>query len=370
MPLSLETPNEVAEILMGKAVLSNEVVSLNINQFTINLRSNSDELLDWCRHYFSYVLLPEALDKADIEIVSVERQPVELDIDYHDWVRAEKAKARKDAIYDIPGARILKKVRTGMVFLQSKTHLIAAGECLKNNNQIINFINAQYMSHIQNNHGITCHAAGLVMNKQGKEHVLGMAGFSGGGKSTLMLHMLGETGNRFLSNDRLFIQKNAHDTQAIGIPKLPRINPGTIIYNPKLQNLISPERREELLQLPSKELWDLEEKYDVFIDESYGPDKIQYQGVIEHFVVLNWSHDSQDPVQLNEIDLNQRRDLLAPIMKSPGPFYQKSNGDLYQYNTPLNEQSYLDVFEDIHVYEASGQVDFQTLSRLLTELSY
>lgn len=368
MSLSLNTPEEVAEILIDNATLSHQVVSLNINNFTINLRSNSEELLDWCRHYFSYVLPGDALDTADIEITAIERDPPELNIDYQDWIRADNKKARKDAIYDIPGARILKKVRTGMIFLQSQTQLVAAGECLKNKNQIINFINTQYMTHIQNNHGVICHAAGLVIENNAQDQAIGMAGFSGGGKSTLMLHMLSQKGSRFLSNDRLFLQKDAHGTQAIGIPKLPRINPGTILHNPKLQNLISDERREALLQLPLKELWELEEKYDVIIDESYGPDKIQYQGAIQHFVVLNWSHDSQDPVQLNEIDLNQRRDLLAAIMKSPGPFYQKSNGDLYHYNTPLNEQSYLDVFENIHVYEASGQVDFQTLSQLFSQL--
>ncbi len=363
MSLSLQTPDEAAEILIAATPLSQKIVSLKINQFSINLRSNSDELLDWCSYYFSQLVQSETSDSADIEILAIDRQPPELDIDFQDWVRAEKGKARKDAIYDIPGARILKKVRTGMIFLQSQTQLIAAGECLKNKNQIVNFLIAQYMTTINNHNGITCHAAGLIYNDQ----VLGMAGFSGGGKSTLMLHMLARSGSRFVSNDRLFIQRDAHDTQAIGVPKLPRINPGTIIYNPKLQSLISEQRREELLQLPPEQLWELEEKYDVFIDETFGPDKIQYQGRIKNFLVLHWKHNSGEKLSLEKVDLNQRRDLLGTIMKSPGPFYQYSNGDLYQHNTPLNEQSYLDAFQDIQVYEATGQVDFQALSQLCYE---
>ncbi|MCW8931718.1 MAG: HprK-related kinase B [Gammaproteobacteria bacterium] len=359
----MKSSDEVAEILIGGKQLSCKVVSLKINQFSINLRSNSDELLNWCQYYFSHVLQSEMIAEPNIEIISIECRPLELNVDYDDWKREDKEKARKDAIYDLPDARILKKVRTGMIFLQSQAHLIAAGECLKNKNQIINFINTQYMTSLNNDDAMICHAAGLVYKNQ----VLGMAGFSGGGKSTLMLHMLSNSGSRFLSNDRLFIKKNQQDTQAIGIPKLPRINPGTIVHNPKLKSLISPERQKELLQLPISELWNLEEKYDVIIDEIYGVDKIQYQGEIKNFLVLNWKHDSNESVCLKKINLNERRDLLAAIMKSPGPFYQYSNGDLFHYSTPLIEQSYLDAFQNISTYEVSGRVDFHKLSQLCYE---
>lgn len=370
MSIHFQNSQQITDILLADTNLNDDLVILDINDFIINIRSNSTELLDWCRYYFSHVLhnKQDSAIRSDIEIIAVERQPLELDIDFQDWIRTDKAKARKDAIYDIPGARLLKKVRTGMIFLQSRTDLIAAGECLKNKNQIINFINTQYMTHIENHQAVICHAAGLVTTVDGHDQALGMAGFSGGGKSTLMLHMLAKEGSRFLSNDRLFLQRSEALTRAIGIPKLPRINPGTILHNPKLQNLISSQRRDELLQLPEQQLWELEEKYDVFIDESYGPNKIQYQAEIKHFIVLNWRHDSNDSVKLEKINLAQRDDLLAAIMKSPGPFYQYENGDLYQYQTPLNQQSYLDVFQDINVYEASGKVDFKALSQLCYQL--
>ena len=352
--------NQIADFLIDDNRLNEQAITLKINDFVIKLRSNSQALLEWCQFYFSHVLHDSTAIKANIEILAIERQPVDLNINFQDWIRADKQKARKDAIYDIADARVLKKVRTGMLFLQSRSHLIAAGECLKNKNQIINFINAQYMSHLQNHQAIICHAAGIIYNNQ----ALGMAGFSGGGKSTLMLHMLNQAGSRFLSNDRLFVKRNNTETLAIGIPKLPRVNPGTIIHNPSLENMITPQRRKQLLQLPQNELWELEEKYDVIIDESYGPDRIQYQAPINDFLILNWKHDSDEPVQLKQVNLQERRDLLAALMKSPGPFYQFDNGKLFQQLTPLNEQSYLDAFTDINVYEARGKVDFQALSQL------
>lgn len=364
MTLALQTPQHIADILIGGSTLSTTTIKLSINQFAVTIRSNSESLLDWCRYYYKDIIQPDTIN-AHIEIIAIERKVPDLDINYKNWIRASNKKARKDMIYDIPGARILKKVRTNMIFLQSRTHLIAAGECLKNKDQIINFINAQYMTFVQNQQAVVCHAAGLVIKNKSSEHALGLAGFSGGGKSTLMLHMLAQSNTRFLSNDRLFLKKiSAEKTLAFGIPKLPRINPGTIIHNPMLKHLITKQQRDELKQLPNKKLWALEEKYDVFISEIYGPDKVQYQSNIKHFVVLNWQHDSTDPVTLTAVNLSQRKDLLAAIMKPPGPFYQYDNGDLYQHTSTLNEKSYLDVFQNITVYEACGGVDFDALGKL------
>ena len=45
-----------------------------------------------------------------------------------------------------------------------------------------------------------------------------------------------------------------------GIPKLPRINPGTALNNPSLRSILSPERRAELEGVDAGELWSLEEK--------------------------------------------------------------------------------------------------------------
>ena len=58
---------------------------------------------------------------------------------------------------------------------------------------------------------------------------LGIAGFSGGGKSTLMLQLLDNDEVSYLTNDRLFIHAGSGQIMARGIPKLPRINPGTIV---------------------------------------------------------------------------------------------------------------------------------------------
>ena len=215
------------------------------------------------------------------------------------------------------------------------------------------------MSWLQQRSWLICHASGLVY--QGK--ALAMAGFSGGGKSTLMLHTLENPETQFLSNDRLFVRANAGQVMAAGIPKLPRINPGTILNNPRLRPMLSAQRIAELEALPQQDLWDLEEKYDVMIDEVYGEGRICLQAPLQALLLLNWSRSASQPLRVSQVDLSQRRDLLPAVMKSPGPFYRDANGHYYQENA-LPENEYLQVFANVAVYEATGAVDFAALSEI------
>ena len=82
--------------------------------------------------------------------------------EFIDWAREPGKTGRKDSYLDLDGGRLVRKVRTGMVFLQSAGERIAAGPCLRYDNQVINFINAQYMNWLQNQGWLICHASGLV----------------------------------------------------------------------------------------------------------------------------------------------------------------------------------------------------------------
>ncbi len=259
------TEASAVSALRAEAPLCADELYLALGECTLRLRSNSTELLTLLADYFSHVVCEPLAH--DIEVIAIERDAPELDIEFIDWKREPGKTGRKDSYAELPGARLVRKVRTGMVFLQSERQRIAAGPCLKYNNQVINFINSQYMNWLQNRGWLICHAAGLVY----RDKCLGIAGFSGGGKSTLMLHLMDDDEVAYLSNDRLFVHAGSGQVLARGIPKLPRINPGTIVHNKKLQGLIPAQQRKALLQLPAAELWELEDKYDVHVDRIYGP---------------------------------------------------------------------------------------------------
>ncbi|MCG8670312.1 MAG: HprK-related kinase B [Pseudomonadales bacterium] len=348
--------------LLGERPLSARPVFLSVNDQIVAVKTNSEELSSKLQHYFANLLAEE--QPTDIEILAVEQEAPQLNLDLVDWTREQGKSTRKDSYIDFPSARVLRKVRTGMVFVQSQAYRIAAGPCLENDNQIINFVNAQLANALLHKGGLTCHAAGVEFNG----NIFAMAGFSGGGKSTLMLKLLENPQINYLTNDRLYAYSN--DSNAVigsGIPKLPRVNPGTIVHNPRLHPLISESRRSELLNIPVSDLWDLEEKYDVIIDELYGSGRIAKAAPLTAFLVLNWQRESDEPVKLQQVDINQRRDLLAAIMKSPGPFYQRSDGSFHLDTIPLDEAAYLEQLKDVAFYEASGGINFEELATLYFE---
>jgi HprK-related kinase B len=328
---------------------------LKLDNCVIEVNSNSQQLLAKLADYFNHIVCSSG--QANISILAIEKPVEDLSLPFKDWRREGGKSGRKDSYYDFPTARVVHKVKTDMCFLQSESLKLASGPCIQNDNQVINFINSQYLNWLQQQDWQSCHAAGLVRN--GK--AIAMAGFSGGGKSTLMLHLMELSDTQFLSNDRLLIKSVGTHTIAKGIPKLPRINPGTIINNPRLAGMFDPQKTAELNAMPLAELWDLEEKYDVFIEEKYGPDRICDTAPLNAFIVLNWHRDNTNAMAITQVDLSQRRDLLAAVMKSSGPFYQYTDGSFYQDTTELNEDAYLQALSNVPIYEASGQVDFAAL---------
>jgi HprK-related kinase B len=355
----IEHASQAAELLRGDCELQEETLYIQTGDFCMGVRSNSREFLRQLRHYFTHVVTDAC--QADVIVEAYNTDVMELDLDWKDWAREPGKAGRKDTFFELSKGRLLRKVRTGMVFLQSQDAVIARGPCSSLDNQVINFINSQYMNWLQQQEWLICHASGLDVGRRG----VAMAGLSGGGKSTLMLAMMDYPDVRYVTNDRLFIRRQGQEVIAVGIPKLPRINPGTIVNNPALYGLIDPERRAALLALPREELWHLEEKHDVLVSEIYGDDRIAEQVDLDAFLVLNWSHDSEEPTTLTEVSLESRTDLLPAIMKSPGPFYQFTDGSFYQDSMQLEEQAYLDTLQGVTILEASGRVDIAELEKQL-----
>jgi len=359
------TQQDLAEILCGGHAITARYLDLKMGDFCLRVRSNSEALLDILANYFGHIV--NSFEHTPLELIAIDRDEPTVDLAFADWRREGNKQGRKDSYIDLANARLLRKVRTGMVFLQSTDLLLAAGPCVRNDNQVINFIIAQYMNWLQQRDWLICHAAGIVCDGQ----AFGLAGFSGGGKSTLMLQMMENPAIQFMSNDRLFIKKipaaTSCATYAAGVPKLPRINPGTIVHNPRLENMIPAARRAALLAMPKDELWELEEKYDANIESLYGAGRMSNTpSRLAGFVVLNWQGDSVEQTQLNLVDLNQRRDLLAAIVKSSGPFYQRADGGFQDDLQAINERHYLDTLAGLPIYEVCGRRDFAAARQLLS----
>jgi HprK-related kinase B len=350
---------KIAKALSSEYELKEDKVLLQLEDFKIAIRSNSSELLKKLAYYFAHTVADEIENAPDIEIIAIDRDAPELDLDFIDWKREPGKTGRKDSYVDLLDGRIIRKVRTGMVFIQSKEYLMAAGPCLENDNQVINYINAQYMNLLQQKGALICHASALAKNEDG----YAIAACSGGGKSTLMLNILEEPELSYVTNDRLLLQKDKNEIMAYGIPKLPRVNPGTIINNERLRPMLSDNKQKELESLPKENLWVLEEKYDVLLQDLYGSGKIRSKAKLKAFLILNWQRDSEDDCAIQQVNLAERRDLLSAIIKSSGPFYQYADNSFFSDETELNEDLYFSLLKDTAIFEVSGNVDFNFVTR-------
>jgi HprK-related kinase B len=358
--------------------LSEHTLQLALGEAPLQIRSNSMALLETLHRYFeglvNWAITPEALPHAQQIHVYQVVLPAESIQTAHwqDWHREAGKSGRKDAIIDgdLEGrtVRLLHKVKTGMLFLQpaadnAQLAPCAFGPAETQASQVVNFILSQYLNHHLRHQWLLGHASALQIHSKG----VAFAGLSGGGKSTLMLHLLAQ-GEHFISNDRLLIKLDPQDGLRMrGIPKQPRVNPGTLVHNPQLQGLLSPTQRQAFLDLPEETLRTLEQKHDVPVNRLYRPDCYQLEARLDKLIILNWQPTGEF-TRLSKVDLTNRRDLLPAIMKSPGPFYATDAQHFLANGTVPQANAYLTLLQHCEVYELYGKIDFDAAQRLLLDL--
>jgi HprK-related kinase B len=117
---------------------------------------------------------------------------------------------------------------------------------------------------------------------------------------------------------------------------------------------MSEEDRESIGRLEGDDLWTLELKYDVIIDEIFGEKKFNLSAPMNGLLLLNWKRNGA-PLDIRRIDITQREDLLDAFMKSPGLFFLPEGGSALP---DLSPERYVDILRHCDVFEASGGVDF------------
>ncbi len=146
--------------------------------------------------------------------------------------------------------RLVRKQATGMLFLfgpggpanaSGLARNIAIGPC-RGQPQPAGELHLRALHGAPRGPGLAagpCRGVALPLDRGGAG--LALCGFAGMGKSTLALH-LAARGLDFLSNDRVLIEPASPGRGPVlhGIPKHPRLNPGTALGNPELAPFLSP----------------------------------------------------------------------------------------------------------------------------------
>ncbi|HWR03018.1 MAG TPA: HprK-related kinase B [Humidesulfovibrio sp.] len=328
-------------------------LALRLEELTLSLRSNSLAVIEDLRAYFAPFVTQDAAP-ADLDFLfldgPVEEPPVPLATRPH----LPGKKPDKERTAELPGThcggRLVRKQATGMLFLfgggtdtaarnsaapNIAAPNIAVGPCAANRNQLVNFLCARYMERRVAAGWVLGHASGVVQG----DKALALCGFAGMGKSTLALHLVAR-GLDFLSNDRVLVEPAAHAENGTpvlhGIPKHPRLNPGTALGNPELAPLLScalpASFRAVYADMPAEALFGVEDKYDAIIDDCFGVEtslegakrsRFRLAAPLAGVVVLNWRHTAGpgEPMRAARVDLAQRPDLLEALRKPPGAFY-------------------------------------------------
>jgi HprK-related kinase B len=267
-------------------------------------------------------------------------------------VRAD-GKRIKEAVQDVAGGRLILKRATGVVMGLSPGHALAVGDLRSNLNQAINLVNACYAKAVLQRGHVLLHAAGV--SREGQAVVL--AGQPGAGKSSAALHLV-DAGFQFLSNDRVLARPNGGRVEALGYPKQPRVNPGTLLGHPRLSALLKPEERAELEAMDPAALWTLERKRDVDLDAIYGQGTVALQARMRALVLLRWRRDG-DGLRLSRLEPAAALQRLEVFRKDLGAFdLDRTPG---APATAAELDGYRALVAAVPVLEVAGRVDFRAL---------
>jgi HprK-related kinase B len=349
---------------------------LRLEELSIDVRSNCAAVIDDLRGYFAESVVQRARGRAGMSFLFLDGPGEEPPVALAPRPAQPGKRPDKERWADLPGrdgglnggGRIVRKQATGMFFLfggGSGAPNIAVGPCAQNRNQLVNFLCARYMERRLAAGWALGHAAGVA--REGR--AVALCGFAGMGKSTLALHLLAR-GLDFVSNDRVLIEPGAAGgclPMLHGIPKHPRVNPGTALGNPELVGPLSralPETsRRAYAHLAPDALRAVEDKFDARIDECFGPGRFRLAARLVGLVVLNWTHggpgDGGEAFTARPVDLRRRPDLLAALRKPPGVFYLPGAVAAPPLGKArLTPEACLEALDGTVALEFSGRADF------------
>jgi HprK-related kinase B len=220
----------------------------------------------------------------------------------------------KEAVREVSGGRLVRKLATGVVMGLGPRDAFAVGDLVRHLNQAVNLVNNRYARTVLRRGYLLLHASAVARDG----HAVALAGPPGAGKSTAALHLV-EHGLRFVSNDRLLVHPGARHVEALGYPKQPRVNPGTLLHHPRLSHLLAPDDRSALAALPPAELWTLERKRDVDLESIYGDGTVTLAARLVGLVVLAW-RPAVTGLRVRRLDRGEALGCLPLLRKDLGVF--------------------------------------------------
>jgi HprK-related kinase B len=329
-------------------------LGLMIGGVPVALYTNAPRVAERLGEYFA----PYAATRipADAPVVHlVQGEPVYDAARLRDVPRRLREQGVKEAFYDADGFRVVVKRRTGVTIYVAEPEHYVAGDLVRNFNQAVNLVMTVYAKAMLRRGYIMLHASAIVGAVDG----VAFASASGFGKSTVALALV-ERHQHLVTNDRLFLRAPGGIVEMVGVPKKPRVNPGTLLRIPSLSPLVTEEERARYRAMNPEELWALERKHDVDVDALYGPGTTRLSGLLRAIFLLRWS-----PLDMGwnvrTLPPGDRAAALEPLLKSAGAY------DLRPPSAVESIRCLRSIAGAVAVYDVRGRADVDRLADLVLE---
>jgi HprK-related kinase B len=248
----------------------------------------------------------------------------------------------KESFADVAGRRIIRKDRTGSLIDLGGTRWRIAGDLQREFSQLLNLICAGYgVWQLDRSDGAMFHASAAVSGGQ----AIAIVGQSGAGKSSVTVRLL-EHGFDYLTNDRLIVESRRGRTFAHGLPKLPRVNPGTLLASERTRKLVDAGLQEEYARLKPEQLWAVENKHDLDVSEALQR-RWLLSAPLSCLLILHWRGESGP--QFQRLNADAAVEELRAAAKSFGPFDRKLS--------KRSDRAVLALAQQVPVYRVSGRTD-------------
>ena len=318
--------------------------TLDILGVRFAVRTNDEGVANGLARYFApYVSSDGIPDAPSLDVLRGD--PVFDAARLRDVGRAGTDVVPKEAFYDTEGGRVVLKRRTGLVIYVAEPDHVVVGDVIRNLNQAVNAVNMVFAKAMMRRGYVMLHASAVL----GPSGGLGFAAPSGAGKSTMALAFV-EQGYRFATNDRLLVRSSLGRTEMAGLPKLPRVNPGTLLKLPGLRTMMSSEDRKRYEQVSPSALWTLEEKRDVDVENLFGHGTRQLAGILRTLYFLRWDRDGEG-LDVRSLGKGPRLAALRWLVKGLGVY------DLQPPSEAAQEAALEAVANAIAAYEVVGRAD-------------
>jgi HprK-related kinase B len=330
-------------------------VALHFEDCTVTVEAEDAGIIARLRRYFGdFAEDPKAGDRPRTLLRVIEEDPTAPEEGLIPWT--EKG---KDAFLDLPTGRFVRKMRTGVTISIQEDFWSSIwtmrGPVNRNFSQVVNMIGNIFGLHLMDRGGAMIHASAVT---DGQGRALAIMAQSGMGKSSVAVRLM-EQGFDFISNDRVILEPplGAANIIAHGLPKLPRVNPGTLLDGENTRVVLDAAKRDRYEALPREELWQVEDKYDLEVDRVLGRRWMLY-GELKAALVLNWRHGGEG-IRLQKLTPDQALAELRHVRKDFGVFDVRL--------VSRSDAALADTARRVAIYRVTGQADPARLARELRD---